>query len=380
VTADLSKLASTRSLYTYNDASPSNKSNKLRNYYSVFTVNLLASRESLLSVAFHNECNLSPTFSSSGKASKLSSKGALIMRPNRHRFPLWGLLPLVLLLIGCGGGATDGSSASDTPAVPAARQYHTDQTTQQNSQHNWAMTGGTPYLVKTLSVTMAVKDTRQVAEALQAWISTTDPHAFSDGMNYQQVDTNTYNITMSFSVQASLYPQIESYLRDYAPQQKGQLLGFEESVQDVTNDYIDTQSQLKNLRGEQARLLDLMSRAQALNDVLAIEQKLTNVEGQIEQTEEHINDLNNQLQFYTITITLQPLTAPAPPPTTPSWNIGQIFHDAFATSLAFAQGLLTMLIWLLAFSIYIVPLLIIAWFVYRWRNHGRILPPSVPKA
>jgi hypothetical protein len=304
------------------------------------------------------------------------------MRPKRHRFPLWGLLPIALLLIGCGGGATPmmnttSGSASDTSAVPAARPH---QATQQNSQQNWATTGGTPYLVKTLSVTMAVKDTRQAAEALQAWISTTDPHAFSDGMNYQQVDTNIYNITMSFSVQASLYPQIESYLRDYAPQQKGQLLGFQESVQDVTNDYIDTQSQLKNLRGEQARLLDLMSRAQALNDVLTIEQKLTDVEGQIEQIEEHINDLGNQLQFYTITITLQPLTTPAPPPATPGWNAGQIFHDAFAASLAFAEGVLTMLIWLLAFSIYIVPLLIIAWLVYRWRNHGRILPPSVPKA
>jgi hypothetical protein len=264
-------------------------------------------------------------------------------------------------------------------AAPSNAKF-SSQAGQQGAQKNWAATGGTPYLVKTLNVTMEVKDTRQAADALQAWISTTDPHAVSEGMNYQQADTNTYNITMSFSVQASLYPQIQSYLRDYAPQQKGQLIGFQESVQDVTNDYIDTQSRLKNLRGEQARLLDLMTRTQALNDILAIEQRLTDVEGQIEQIEEHVNDLGNQLQFYTITITLQPLTTPTPPPTTPGWNAGQIFHDAFAASLSLAQGLLAMLIWLLAFSIYIVPLLVVAWFVHRWRNHGRILPPPAPKA
>jgi hypothetical protein len=254
---------------------------------------------------------------------------------------------------------------------------------QQGAQKNGAATGGTPYLVKMLNVTMGVKDTRQTAGALQTWISATDPHASSEGMNYQQVDTNRYNITMSFLVQASFYPQIQSYLRDYAPQQKEQLLGFQESVQDVTNDYIDTQSRIKNLRGEQARLLDLMTRTQALNDILTIEQRLTDVEGQIEQMEEHANDLGNQLQFYTITITLQPLTTPAPPPApapAPGWNAGHIFHDAFASSLALAQGLLTMLIWLLAFSIYLVPLLLIAWFVHLWRNHGRILPPTVPKA
>jgi hypothetical protein len=309
------------------------------------------------------------------------------MRPNRHRFYLWSLLPIALLLISCGGaagvagGGASTSSSAMSAAAPAPSNAKLNSSNQNAAgQKNWASTGGTPYLVKTLSVTMAVKDTRQTADALQTWISTADPHSISEGMNYQQVDTNAYNVTMSFSVQASLYPQIQSYLRDYASQQKGQLIGIQESVQDVTNDYIDTQSRLKNLRGEQTRLLDLMTRAQALNDVLTIEHQLTDVEGQIEQIEEHINDLSNQLQFYTITITLQPLTTPAPPPAPPGWSVGQIFHDAFAASLALAQGLLTMLIWLLAFSIYIVPLLVIAWFVHRWRNNGRILPPSAPKA
>jgi hypothetical protein len=302
------------------------------------------------------------------------------MRRYRRRCLFWGLLPITLLLISCGGGApvpmsTASGSASSMPAVPVPHQA-----SQQHSGQDWSSTSRTPYLVKALSVTMAVKDTRHVADALQTWISTTDPHAFSNGMNYQQVDVNTYDITLDFSVEASFYPRIENYLRDYASQQQGQLLGFQESVQDVTNDYIDTQSQLKNLRGEQARLLVLMGRAQSLSDVLAIEQKLTNVEGQIEQIEEHINDLSNQLHFYTITITLQPLSTPAPPATPAGWDAGQIFHEAFAASLAFAQGLLTMLIWLLAFSIYIVPLLIIGWLVYRWRNHGHILPPSAPKA
>jgi hypothetical protein len=308
------------------------------------------------------------------------------MRPNRYKFSLWCLLPIALLLMSCGSGATAtmGSSSSAVSGVPSNAQLPSDQNKamQQSAQKNGTASGSTPYLVKTLTVTMGVKDTRQTADALQAWIMATDPHASSAGMNYQQVDTNGYTFTMSFLVQASLYPQIQSYLRDYAPQQKGQLLGFQESVQDVTNDYIDTQSRIKNLRGEQARLLDLMNRTQELNDILSIEQRLTDVEGQIEQMEEHASDLGNQLQFYTITITLQPLTTPAPPPPpppTPGWSAGQIFHDAFATSLALAQGLLTILIWLLAFSIYIVPLLLIAWFVYRRHNHGRILPPTVPK-
>ncbi len=88
--------------------------------------------------------------------------------------------------------------------------------------------------------------------------------------------------------------------------------------------------------------------------MLTVEQKLTDVEGEIENTEEHLNQLTNQVTFYTISITLQPTaTAPTPPPAPIGWSAGQVFHDAFSASLAFAQGIANFLIWLLAFSFYL---------------------------
>jgi len=49
---------------------------------------------------------------------------------------------------------------------------------------------------------------------------------------------------------------------------------------------------LQNLRVEQGRLQDLLSHAQALSDVLSIDQQLTDVEGQIESDEAQLNTLN----------------------------------------------------------------------------------------
>jgi hypothetical protein len=175
---------------------------------------------------------------------------------------------------------------------------------------------------------------------------------------------------MSFSVEAKLYTQIQQCLRDYPFAQKGRLLGFNESVQDVSNTYVDSQSRLKNLRVEQGRLQGLLSRAQNLNDVLTIEQKLTDVEGQIETIEARLNVLNSQTTFYTVTIVLSPLVTTPPPRSEPTgWNIGQVFHDAFAASWSFLQWLISALIWLLAFAIYLIPVAVLAWFVRRWRGH-----------
>jgi len=233
--------------------------------------------------------------------------------------------------------------------------------------------------MKTLKVSMSVKDTSKVADALQTWITTTDTRSSSAGMTYDQVGNNLYNVSLTFLVQANLYPQIERYLRDYARQNGGQLLSLNETVQNVTNDYIDTQSRLTNLRTEQTRLLDLLSHAQALNDIITVQDRLTNIEGQIETIEAHLKQLKGQVAFYTVTITLQPLTLTSPPPTPIGWSIGQTFHDAFAASLGFAQGLLTFLVWLLAYSVYLIPGAVLAWFLFRWRKRSLATSSPTPK-
>lgn len=306
---------------------------------------------------------------------------------------LGGLLLLLLLLASCGGiGASSAGTATSANGNAASSAMH-NAAPAQNASNSSSMAvsskqqankvdtaSGAQYLVKTLNVTIAMNDPQKAANAVQAWIGATDPHSTSAGMNYTQVGNASYDISMSFSVQASLYPQIQHYLQNYAQQQKGQLISFQETVQDVTNDFIDTQSRLKNLHGEQARLLTFMNNAQSLNDTLTIEQHLTDVEGQIEQLEEHSNNLNHQLAQYTVTVTIQPLIAPIAVSPAAGWSAGQTFHSAFAASLTFAQAVATFIIWLLAYSIYIVPVVIVAWLVRRWRKRANVIPSPTPKA
>jgi len=164
------------------------------------------------------------------------------------------------------------------------------------------------------------------------------------------------------------------YLADYAGQHGGKLL-LHESVQDVTNDYVDTQSRLANLRSEQQRLQALMGKASSLADVLTIEQRLTDVEGQIESIEAHLNALTGQVTFYSITLNLTPTTG-ASSPATPSpsgWNTGQTLHDALLTALAFAEWLATIGIWVVVFSVFVVPAGLIVRVVMRWRAR-RVAP------
>jgi PKD repeat protein len=55
------------------------------------------------------------------------------------------------------------------------------------------------------------------------------------------------------------------------------------SSQDVTQEYTDLGSQVKNLEATEAQLLKIMAAATKTEDVLAVQQQLTTVQGQIEQ-------------------------------------------------------------------------------------------------
>ncbi len=295
-----------------------------------------------------------------------------VTKQYRKRIVLQGslgmLIILALLLVACGGASSSESSGASVNA-PA---HQVASTSAQGSSSSSGQTTksstffGPQYLIKTLQVNMLVKDTRQVASDLQSWIATTDPRSTSAGIDYEQTYDNLYNVTMTFSVTSAQYTQIEEYLAGYAQQRGGKLTSLHESVQDVTNDYIDTQSRLTNLRGEQQRLLTLLSNTTALGDIITVESKLTDVEGQIEEIEAHLNALKNQTTFYTVTIGLQPITpiTPPPPSSTP-WNLGQVLHDSWTAALGFGQGLATLLIWLVIFSIYLVPVALVGWFVWR---------------
>ena len=292
---------------------------------------------------------------------------------SRRRWALWcvamGVLLALVALAGCGAasmtngpagsgqqaglpGSTTGGQTSFGPAATTAAGQ--------------SSTPGPQYLIKALTVSMLFSDTRKVASDLQTWVASADPQSTSAGMDYQQVDTNSYRVAMTFSVAASAYPRVFSYLAGYAQTHSGHLESLHETVQDVSNDFVDTQSRLKNLRTEQDRLLALLSQAQNLNDTLTIEQKLTDVEGQIEQIEAHLNALSGQTTFYDVTVTLDPVGSPSQPtaPNAP-WNPGQTIHDAFTAALGFGQGLVSVLIWLAFFALYLIPVALVFLLIRR---------------
>jgi hypothetical protein len=82
---------------------------------------------------------------------------------------------------------------------------------------------------------------------------------------------------------------------------KNQTLGTE----DVTKQYFDTDSRLKNARAMEQRLLDILKKkSEDINDLLQVEKEIGRVREEIEQMQGELKFMDAQVQFATVTITL----------------------------------------------------------------------------
>jgi TolA-binding protein len=157
---------------------------------------------------------------------------------------------------------------------------------------------------------------------------------------------------------------------------------------EVTEQYVDLESRLRNLEATSARLRDFLQRAQTITETLTVNEQLTRVEQEIEQIKGKLNALNARSAFSTITTDLQePLPTPAPthtPTITPSptptatptpnvWRPNETLDSAVTLQTNLLQGLGTLAIWLIVVLLpYLLALGLVAlgirWLVQKMRR------------
>ena len=77
------------------------------------------------------------------------------------------------------------------------------------------------------------------------------------------------------------------------------------SSQDVTDDYVDTQSRLTSLRATEQRLLSFLERANNVEDALSVQKELADLQLRIEEAEGRLNYLGQTSAFSLIEVTVK---------------------------------------------------------------------------
>jgi hypothetical protein len=82
------------------------------------------------------------------------------------------------------------------------------------------------------------------------------------------------------------------------------VLGESENGTDVTAQYVDLQAQLAAATSGRDALLGVLSRAETVGDILAVQDRVTAAQSQVEQLQRRINALGDQAAFSSLAVTL----------------------------------------------------------------------------
>ena len=109
------------------------------------------------------------------------------------------------------------------------------------------------------------------------------------------------------------------------------VISISESVDDVTLQYIDVDSQVKALKTEEERLLAMMEKAENLSDLLAIEKRLTQVQQELQSVASQLKALESQIEYATIHVSLSEVVEYTPVEEESPWQkIGTGFMDSLS--------------------------------------------------
>lgn len=133
----------------------------------------------------------------------------------------------------------------------------------------------------------------------------------------------------------------------------GSVVHIEESTEDATERYIDIESRLKSLRTQEERLLEMMKSSGSLEELLAVQDKLTEVQYQIESYTAQMKSLQSRVSYSTVYITLVEVETYTPVDESFGTRASKAFEDMLSGLESGAQGFVILLI-------YVSPLLLVA--------------------
>lgn len=257
---------------------------------------------------------------------------------------VWALALVTLLLGGCGSKA-DRSSATaadmkmaEEAAYDAAGTYLSDDIYSVDSAEvtdDVAEDGAaTPQvedtsrkLIKNVNLSVETETFEEllatITEKTESFSGYIEESYTYNGSNYYGRGTRNASMTVRIPAQ-----QLDAFLSSVS--EVSNVISRNDSVSDVTLQYVDMESHKKALTAEQDRLLELLEQAESVEDIITIESRLSDVRYQIESMESQLRTLQNQVSYSTVYLDIQEVEKLTP---VEEQTRGEMIREGFVDSL-----------------------------------------------
>lgn len=161
-------------------------------------------------------------------------------------------------------------------------------------------------IIYTVSISLEAEDAAKAIDAIGAEAESIG--GYVSGSSYTKSDNTAYG-TITLRIPPEKLESFTANLGTY-----GSVLSSNMGSQDVTAEYTDLESRLKNAQAQEVQLLAIMQQAVKIEDILAVRKELNSVQEEIEVIKGQLRYYDNLVGYSTVTISV---TQPTPEPESP---------------------------------------------------------------
>ena len=234
------------------------------------------------------------------------------MKIRKRAAVLWMTALTLLLAVGCGGspkdaaaGATSESLAMDTAAAmpqevaeAASEEMDGGAITSENGIDPAAETGRK--LIRTIRLELQTKEYDELLDGIGKKIQEMNGYIENSSVwGNSYTSSSTRNCEYTVRIPSDRLDEFVEVVGEL-----GNVVYKNEYVEDVTLQYVDVESHKKALEIERDRLLELLEKAENLEDLLAIESRLSDVRYELENYGSQKRYLDNQIDYSTVSLSI----------------------------------------------------------------------------
>ena len=208
-------------------------------------------------------------------------------------------------------------------------------------------------LIKNGNVVFETSDLEKTKLNIENLVQKYEGYISSDSKNEYDNKVNYY---LSIRIPALYFDSILKGISN----QISKLDSKEITISDVTEEFLDIESRLKNKKELEKRYLEILQQSKTVEDILNVERELGKLREEIEATEGRLNYLSNQVSFSTLSVSFYKKVNNE---TSFSGKIGESFKNGFENLKSFLLFMLS--VWPFVIIIPISYLLFKKW---RHRN------------
>lgn len=243
-----------------------------------------------------------------------------------------------ILLVGCGSGASgeymteaevapQSYNAGDTSNLYAADVATVDEAVEFDEEQGMSIGESNRKLIKDVTLNAETEEFDElivnVTSKVEALGGYTEFFNVYGGGGYYDKGLKSANLTIRIPAQ-----NLSQFVTEVS--NISNITGRTESVRDVTLEYVDLESHKKSLQIEQQRLLELLEQAETIEDIVALESRLSEVRYQIESMESQLRTYDNLVEYSTIYLYISEVQKLTPVEEQNAW---QRITSGFAASL-----------------------------------------------